>query len=40
MMIALTPGVLEPYMRPATRPSSSYRDFAKDITSQYVKMKG
>jgi hypothetical protein len=38
-MNVLTPEALEPYTQPATRPSFSYRDFAKNITLQHVKMK-
>jgi hypothetical protein len=40
MMIGLTPGASEPNTRPAIKPSSNYRNFAKYITSQHVKMKG
>jgi hypothetical protein len=39
-MIGLTPGALQPYTRPATKPSSNYRNFAKYITSAHVKIKG
>jgi hypothetical protein len=36
----ITRGALEPNIRSAIKPSSNYRNFAKYITFQHVKMKG